>query len=271
MEEMTGILGPEVPQIAVFDTAFHATLPPCAYVYPGPYEWQAKGIRRYGFHGISHQYCANRCARLLGLPMTGLRMVTCHLGNGCSLAAIRDGHSVDTTMGFTPIEGLMMGTRSGSIDPGILLHLLKTGEYTAEELEGILNRESGIKGIAGGSGDMRDVLTRIEQGDARAKLAFDIFVHRVRSGVAAMAASAGGIDVLAFTGGIGEHAAPVREAVCAGLHFLGVRMGEQNSHVKDKDIPIHAPDSAAQVFVVRAQEEWQIAGECLRLLRLVVP
>jgi acetate kinase len=265
IDTATDLLGNAIPQFAVFDTAFHATLPPSAYVYPGPYEWHAQGIRRYGFHGISHQYCASRCAALIGSPVEALRMVTCHLGNGCSLAAIRAGACVDTTMGFTPMEGLMMGTRSGSVDPGILLHLLKSGQCTAEELERILSRESGIKGIAGGTGDMRDLLVRIQRGEARAQLAFDIFVHRVRSGIAAMAASAGGLDVLVFTGGIGEHAAPVRAAVCAGLEFLGVRLGELNHRAGDSDIPISAPDTAVQVFVVQAREEWQIAKECRRL------
>src|ERR1700726_4380158 len=193
-----------VLQVAVFDTGFHSRLPDAAAVYPGPYEWLAQGIRRYGFHGINHQYCAGRAAQLLGKDLRGLKLVTCHLGNGCSLAAIRDGNSIDTTMGFTPLEGLMMGARSGSIDPGIMTHLIREKKYTAQQLDELLNKKSGLLGISGISGDMREIESAIEKGHARAKLAFDIFIHRLRSSIGSMIAVLGGIDALIFSAGIGE-------------------------------------------------------------------
>src|SRR5246500_2010221 len=176
----------EVLQVAVFDTGFHSRLPEPAAVYPGPYEWLAQGIRRYGFHGINHQYCANRTAQLLGKDLWSLKLVTCHLGNGCSLAAIRDGRSLDTTMGFTPLEGLMMGTRSGSVDPGILTYLMRQRQLSGKQLDYLLNHKSGLLGISGVSSDMRQVLAAIEQGSARAKLAFDIYIHRLQAGIGAM-------------------------------------------------------------------------------------
>src|SRR5246127_825870 len=172
-----------VPQVAVFDTGFHSRLPDAAAVYPGPYEWLAQGIRRYGFHGINHQYCANRTAQLLGKDLWSLKLVTCHLGNGCSLAAIRDGRSLDTTMGFTPLEGLMMGTRSGSVDPGILTYLMSQNHMNGSQIDYLLNHKSGLLGISGVSSDMRQVLAAIEQGSARAKLAFDIYIHRLQAGI----------------------------------------------------------------------------------------
>ncbi len=197
--------GPNMPQVAVFDTGFHLSLPEAAYVYPGPYEWLDQGIRRYGFHGISHQYASRRVAALLARPLASLRLITCHLGNGCSLAAVLNGLSIDTTMGFTPLEGLMMGSRSGSVDPGILLYLLKHGGCDAQTLDHTLNEESGLKGISGVSSDMREVLQARASGNARARLAFDIYVHRVRSGIGAMLASLGGLDALVFTAGVGEN------------------------------------------------------------------
>ncbi|MDP8935411.1 MAG: acetate/propionate family kinase, partial [Cyanobacteriota bacterium] len=177
-----------VPQVAVFDTAFHAQLPPAAFVYPGPYEWLENGIRRYGFHGISHQYCARRAAQILNRDLTHLRVISCHLGNGCSLAAIRGGWSIDTTMGFTPLDGLMMGSRSGAIDPGIIIHLLRRSDLTSEKLDNILNRNSGLKGISGVSSDMRQIGEAITQGNERAQLALDIYIHRLRAGIGAMLA-----------------------------------------------------------------------------------
>ncbi|MGA2434050.1 MAG: acetate/propionate family kinase, partial [Bryobacteraceae bacterium] len=172
-------LGPGVPQVAVFDTAFHSTMPLAATVYPGPYKWLEAGVRRYGFHGISHAYTSRRAAEILGGKPDTLRLITCHLGNGCSLAAVRNGESVDTTMGFTPLEGVMMGTRSGSIDPGIVIYLVRHLGYRADDLDRILNKESGLKGVSGVSGDMREILAAIAQGNQRAKLAFDVYVHRL--------------------------------------------------------------------------------------------
>ncbi|MGC1255188.1 MAG: acetate kinase, partial [Candidatus Acidiferrales bacterium] len=213
-----------VLQVAVFDTGFHSQLPEPAYVYPGPYDWLERGIRRYGFHGINHQYCAERAAHLLGKDLRSLKLVTCHLGNGCSLAAIQDGHSVDTTMGFTPLEGLMMGTRSGSVDPGILTYLMRQGHFTGEQLDELLNKKSGLLGISGTSGDMREIVASMKAGDVRAKLAFDIFVHRLRSGVGAMIAVLGGMDALIFSAGIGENSAEVRAAACANFGYLKLQL-----------------------------------------------
>ncbi|MEG4235233.1 acetate kinase [Microcoleus sp. Pol11C3] len=253
---------PNRSQIAVFDTAFHAQLPPAAFVYPGPYEWLENGIRRYGFHGISHQYCARRAADILGKDLADLRLISCHLGNGCSLAAIRGGWSVDTTMGFTPLEGLMMGSRSGSIDPGILIHLLKQSDFTAEKLDGILNRNSGLKGISGVSSDLRQIGDAIAQGNQRAQLALDIYIHRLRAGIGAMLASLGGLDALIFTAGVGENSAVVRAAACEAFGFIGLKLdGEKNQH-SPVDEDIAAVDSAARVLVIHTQEDWEIAREC---------
>jgi len=253
---------PNRPQVAVFDTAFHAQLPPAAFVYPGPYEWLEDGIRRYGFHGISHQYCARRAAQLLNLDLTDLRLITCHLGNGCSLAAIRGGWSVDTTMGFTPLDGLMMGSRSGAIDPGIIIHLLRRSDLTAEKLDNILNRNSGLKGISGVSSDMRQIGEAITQGNERAQLALDIYIHRLRAGIGAMLASLGGLDALIFTAGVGENSAVVRAAACEAFGFLGLKLdGEKNQH-SPVDEDIAAVDSAARVLVIHTQEDWEIAREC---------
>jgi acetate kinase len=256
---------PNRPQVAVFDTAFHAQLPPAAFVYPGPYEWLEDGIRRYGFHGISHQYCARRAAQILNRDLTHLRLISCHLGNGCSLAAIRGGWSVDTTMGFTPLDGLMMGSRSGAIDPGIIIHLLRRSDLTAEKLDNILNRNSGLKGISGVSGDMRQIGEAITQGNERAQLALDIYIHRLRAGIGAMLASLGGLDALIFTAGVGENSAVVRAAACEAFGFLGLKLdGEKNQH-SPVDEDIAAVDSAARVLVIHTQEDWEIARECWKL------
>jgi acetate kinase len=254
-----------VPQIAVFDTAFHSQLPPAAAVYPGPYEWIEQGIRRLGFHGINHQYCAERTAHLLRKDLSSLKLVTCHLGNGCSLAAIENGQSIDTTMGFTPLEGLMMGTRSGTVDPGILTHLMRDGNVTGQELDNLLNKKSGLLGISGISGDMREIVSAMKDGNARAKLAFDIFVHRLHAGIGAMIAALGGIDALVFTAGIGENSPEVRAAACSNFTFLGLELdtGKNDSPHEDQDIS--GSRSTARVLVVRAEEDWAIAKECWKL------
>jgi acetate kinase len=265
MEVVEKLLGP-VPQVAVFDTGFHRKMPQAAAVYPGPYQWVESGIHRYGFHGINHQYCAARAAQLLGRDLDALKLVTCHLGNGCSLAAIREGHSVDTTMGFTPLEGLMMGTRSGSIDPGILIYLMRESRIQPREIDDVLNKKSGLLGISGISGDMREILASMKEGNPRAKLAFDIYVHRLRAGIGAMVAVLGGIDALVFTAGVGENSAEVRLAACKQLGFLGLKLDASNAqHAGDSDIA--TPDSAVRVLIIRAQEDWAIARECWQLLR----
>ena len=258
------ILGADIPQVAAFDTAFHANLLPAASTYPGAYEWLAQGIRRYGFHGISHQYCAQRAAQILG-RLQSLKLITCHLGNGCSLAAIRDGHSVDTTMGFTPLEGLMMGTRSGSIDPGILIHLLRHSDCTVDELDRLLNHNSGLLGISGISNDLRQITVAMGQGDERAKLAFDLFVHRLRSNIGAMLASLGGVDALVFTAGIGENSAAIRSAACEGFEFLGLSIDPDKNNSNPIDLDISQPDSQVKVLVIHTEEDWAIARECHRL------
>jgi acetate kinase len=261
MEAVEQLLG-NVPQIAVFDTAFHSTLPDAAAIYPGPYEWIDQGIRRYGFHGISHEYCAGRAAQLLGKDLVSLRLITCHLGNGCSLAAIKNGRSVDTTMGFTPLEGLMMGTRSGSIDPGILLYQMREKGFSADQLGGVLNRESGLKGISGLSGDMREIAAAIAQGDQRAQLAFDIYVHRLRFHIGAMLASLGGLDALIFTAGVGENSAPVRAAACQAFGFMGLQIDLGKNENRPVDEDISTPDSTVRVLVIQTQEDWAIARQC---------
>ena len=257
-------IGP-VFQVAAFDTGFHSRLPEPAAVYPGPYEWLAQGIRRYGFHGINHQYCAERTAQLLGKDLPALKLVTCHLGNGCSLAAIRGGRSIDTTMGFTPLEGLMMGTRSGSVDPGILTYLVRQGQLTGQQLDDLLNSKSGLWGISGISSDMRQIVAAMKNGHPRAKLAFEIFVHRLQSGIGAMMAVLGGLDALVFTAGIGENSPEVRVAACANLGFLGLKLDAAKNAQSSADQEISLPDSAVRILIVRAQEDWAIARDCWRL------
>jgi acetate kinase len=255
-----------VLQVAVFDTGFHSRLPERAAVYPGPYEWLAQGIRRYGFHGINHQYCAERTAQLLGKDLRSLKLVTCHLGNGCSLAAIRDGQSVDTTMGFTPLEGLMMGTRSGSVDPGILTYLIRQGQLTGQQLDDLLNGKSGLLGISGISGDMRQIVAAMKNGHARAKLAFDIFVHRLQAGIGTMIAVLGEVDALVFSAGIGENSPEVRAAACANFGFLGLKLDPAKNAQLSADQDISLSDSAVRVLIVLAQEDWAIARDCWRLV-----
>ena len=254
------------PQVAVFDTGFHRQMPLSAAVYPVPYEWFESGIRRYGFHGINHQYCAGRVAQLLHRELNNLRIVSCHLGNGCSLAAIRDGRSVDTTMGFTPLDGLMMGSRSGAIDPGVLIHMMRKRHFDAEKLDGILNQRSGLLGVSGLSSDMRDILAAIGEGNERAKLAFDIYVHRVRAAIGSMAAVLGRVDALVFTAGIGENSPDVRSAACRTLEFLGVKLDEDKNAHPSGDEDIATADSKVRVLVIRAQEDWAIAVECWKLI-----
>lgn len=262
---MMEYLLPGVLQVAVFDTSFHHQLPLAAAVYPGPYEWFEQGVRRYGFHGINHQFCAHRAAQLLGKQLDSLRLVSCHLGNGCSLAAIDSGRSIDTTMGFTPLEGLMMGTRSGSVDPAILTYLMREKGADSRQLDELLNNESGLLGISGVSADMREVLKARESGNHRAKLAFDIFIHRLRSGIGSMVAALGGLDALIFTAGIGENSEAVRHAACSNFGYLGLKLDPVRNNQSPVDQDIGAADSAVRVLVIRAQEDWAIARECWRM------
>jgi acetate kinase len=272
IEAVEALLG-EVPQVAVFDTAFHSTLPEVAYTYPGPHEWLAQGIRRYGFHGINHQYVAQRAAQLMQRDLNNLRLITCHLGNGGSLTAVQNGRSIATTMGFTPLEGIMMGSRSGSLDPGILLHLLRQG-HSVDDLDRILNKASGLLGISGVGNDMRQIHVAIAQGNLRAKLAFDLFIHRLQSTIASLLPSLGGLDALVFTGGIGENDSLVWQTTCAGLSFLGLKLTEPSSLERSThDQEIAAPDSTVRVWVIHAQEDWSIAQACWHIARqtLIAP
>ncbi|MGG6237815.1 acetate/propionate family kinase [Nodosilinea sp. AN01ver1] len=264
IEAMEHILG-NIPQVAVFDTAFHARMPEAAATYPGPYDWVEQGIRRYGFHGISHQYVAQRAADMMGRDLADLKLLTCHLGNGCSLAAVKGGISVDTTMGFTPLEGLMMGSRSGSVDPGILMYLMRQEGYSADQLDTLLNKESGLKGLSGISNDLRSVVEAMEQGNEQARLAVDTFIHRLRREMGGMIASLGGLDGVVFTAGIGENSPLVWQRACEGFEFLGLRLKNSLDRSKD-DQEITAADSRVRALVIHTQEEWAIAQACLALL-----
>ena len=254
-----------VRQVAVFDTGFHKKMPLPAIVYPGPYEWFAAGIRRYGFHGINHKYCARRAAQLLRRDADSFKLVSCHLGNGCSLAAIRNRQSIDTTMGFTPLEGLMMGTRSGSVDPGILTYLIRQKQLTGEQLDDLLNQHSGLLGISGISGDMRQVLAAVKSGHQRAILALDMYVHRLAAGIGAMTATLGGMDALVFTAGVGENAPEVRAAACRNLEHVGVKLDSKKNSESPADQDISHTDSPVRVLIIRAGEDWEIARDCWRL------
>lgn len=248
---------PDLPAAACFDTGFHASLPPAAATYALPRPWRK---RRFGFHGLSHAYAVRRAAELLGADPAGLRVVSCHLGAGASLAAVDGGRSVDTTMGFTPVEGLVMATRSGSVDPGLLLWLIEHEGVTPAELADGLEHQSGLVALAG-TGDMREILTRAEAGDGDATTALDVYVHRLRAGVAAMAAAMNGLDVLVFTGGVGEHAAPVRVAAAAGLSFLGVALDERSNAAATADADVGRPGAATHAVVVSAREDLEMARQ----------
>ncbi len=281
IETVDRVVGTGAPQVAVFDTGFHATLQPAAYVYPGPYAWLDEGIRRYGFHGISVQYSTRRAAELLQAPPNSSRLIVCHLGNGASVTAVANGKSVDTSMGFTPLEGIMMGTRSGSVDPSILVYLSRHGK-SADDIDNILNKQSGLLGVSGISGDMREILEAISQGNGqgnssgnsrgnnggngRAQLAYDIYAHRLTREIGAMLAVLGGADAIVFTGGIGENCAPLRADVCAQFPFIGLKLDAAKNAHPELDQNIAAAGSAVQVLVIRADEDWEIARECRRLV-----
>ena len=259
---------PGVPHVAVFDTAFHASLPPEARTYPVPETWtRGFGLRKYGFHGLSHAWCAERAAELLGRPAAELRLVTCHLGHGCSAAAVLGGRCVDTTMGFTPLDGLMMATRSGSVDPGLLLHVQRRHGLSAEEVEAALHHRSGLLGVSGVSGDMREVLAAAHAGDERARVAVDVYTHRVRQAIGALAATLGGIDALVFTAGVGENSAEVRAAACRGLEFLGLALDPAANSSCRTDADVARPGSRARILVIAAREDVTMLAEVRRTLR----
>jgi acetate kinase len=257
---------PGVPAVACFDTAFHARMPAAAATYAIPAEWRERyGIRRYGFHGFSHAYAARMAAQVLGRPERELRVVTCHLGAGASLAAVWGGRSFDTTMGFTPLEGLVMATRSGSVDPGLLLWLERHAGLTEPELSDALDQGSGLLGLAG-TGDMRELLTRVSAGDQTARLAFDVYVHRLRGGIASMAAAMGGIDALVFTGGVGENATEVRAAAAAGLRFLGVEIHPTLNAKATSDVDVSAAGARVHTLVIHAHEDVEVARDVRQVL-----
>jgi len=252
---------PNVPAVACFDTAFHATLAPAASTYALPAPWRERWrLRRYGFHGLSHAWVARRTPELLGRPAAQLRIVSCHLGAGASLCAIADGRSVDTTMGFTPLEGLVMATRSGSVDPGLLLWLLERSEMTAGELAQALEHKSGLLGLAG-SADMREVLARADADDERAQLARDVYLHRLCAGVGAMAASLGGLEALVFTGGVGENSAEIRARTTRALGFLGAAIDGRRNAAAAGDCDLSAAGARVSTLVLRAREDLEIARQ----------
>ncbi len=258
---------PGVPQIAVFDTGFHATMPPAAAVYPLPARWRDEwALRRYGFHGLSVEWSARRAPELLGDPRSAPRLVICHLGGGCSVSAVRDGRSVDTTMGFSPLDGVPMMTRSGSMDPGAIIYLIRAHGLDPEDVERELNVDSGLRGLAGGAGGMVELEAAARDGEEGARLALEVFVHRLAGACAAMAASAGGIDALVFTAGIGEGSALVRERLCARLAFLGVDLDADRNRDATPDCELSATSSRVRTLVIRAREELVAARAARALL-----
>jgi acetate kinase len=261
-------LRPKIPAVACFDTAFHSTLPPAAATYALPSSWAERWpLRRFGFHGLSHAYCARRAAELLDRPLSTLRLVTAHLGAGASLAAIQSGRSVDTTMGFTPLDGLVMATRSGSIDPGLLLWVQRHGPIDPAEAERTLDSEAGLLGLSGRSGDTRELLAVAEAGDERAVLALEVYLHRLRASIAAMVAAMGGLDALAFTGGVGEGSPEIRAAACDGLAFLGLDLDRESNRLGEAgDRNLSAPGAEAATVLIHAREDLEIATQVRNLL-----
>ena len=253
---------PGVPMVAVFDTAFHQTMPAKAYMYALPYEYYEKDkVRRYGFHGTSHKYVAGRASAMLGKPLEALKIITCHLGNGSSVTAIDCGKSVDTSMGFTPLAGLPMGTRSGDLDAGILEYLMNKYNMDIKEMLNVLNKKSGVLGISGVSSDFRDLEQAAEQGNHRAGLALEAFQYGVKKLVGAYAAAMGGVDAIVFTAGVGENDAGTRMAVASGLEFMGVKMDADANNVRGKEAVISAPDSKVAVLLIPTDEELMIASD----------
>ncbi len=260
---------PDVPQVACFDTAFHSTIPKVAYMYALPYELYEKyHIRRYGFHGVSHRYVARRAAAIMGKHKYEINAITCHLGNGCSVTAVKKGRSVDTSMGFTPLEGVPMGTRSGDLDPAILFYLAEKG-YSAEELKTLCNKQSGLYGISGASNDVRNLVELAEKGHERAKLAIDIFCYRIKKYIGAYAAVLGSVDAVVFTGGIGEHAAGLRSEICDDMAQIGIELDRAaNKQTGTKETKISTATSGVAVFVIPTNEQAAIAQDTYELAQL---
>jgi acetate kinase len=265
--EATQTALPDVPQVGLFDTAFFADIPPAAYLYPVPYEWYEKwGIRRFGFHGTSHAYCSERAAELLGRGKEDLKLVICHLGQGGSATAVDGGVAVTNTMGFTPLEGFMMGTRSGTVDPGMLIHVQRQQGISVDQLDEILHKKSGLLGISGVSSDFRQVEAAAGDGHRRAQLALEVYAYRVRAMIGALAVTLGGMNALVFTGGIGENSAWLRAEVSRGLECLGVRLDEARNTGSKPDCDIAAADSPVSALVIHTREDYMIAREARRFL-----
>jgi acetate kinase len=258
---------PNVPQVAVFDTAFHQTMPDYAYMYGLPYSLYEKyAIRRYGFHGTSHRYVSHRACRFLNLPYEEQRIITCHIGNGASIAAIKNGKSIDTSMGMTPVEGLLMGTRSGDIDAGVLTYIMEKENVGFQAVSTIVNKYSGVLGVSGVSSDMREIEAAVKEGNERAILALKVYNYKIKKYIGAYAAALGGIDVLVFTGGVGENQTETRKIVCEGLEFMGIRINDEANKIRGEEILISAPGSLAKVVVIPTDEEFMIASDTLNLL-----
>lgn len=262
---------PEVPQVAVFDTAFHQTMPKTAFLYGLPYEMYVKyGLRRYGFHGTSHRYVAQKAAEMMGEHMSDLRIITCHLGNGASLTAIKYGKSVDTSMGYTPLEGLIMGTRSGEIDPAIIPFLMEKENMDAMQIDNFLNRRSGILGISGLSSDFRDLEAAANNGDERSQLAIDIFAYKVKKYIGGYVAAMGGVDAIVFTAGLGENSPFMREKICNGLEYLGTRIDPELNKIRGKAREISIKRARTKIFVIPTNEELVIARDTKRICRRII-
>ena len=263
----SAVMGPNVPQVAVFDTAFHQTMPPVAYTYALPYEYyQQDKVRRYGFHGTSHKYVTQRAADMLGKPIESLKLISCHLGNGSSVAAVAGGKSVDTSMGFTPLAGVPMGTRSGDLDAGILEYLMNKHGMDIKEMLNVLNKKSGVQGLSGVSSDFRDLCAARDAGNGRAALALDLFNYGVKKYIGAYAAAMGGVDAVIFTAGVGENDAQQRMAIASGLEFMGVKMDPDANNIRGKEAIISAIDSKVKVLLIPTNEELMIALETAALV-----
>ncbi|WP_455651205.1 acetate/propionate family kinase [Phascolarctobacterium faecium] len=259
------------PQVAVFDTAFHQTMPKVAYLYGLPYEMYVKyGLRRYGFHGTSHKYVAQQAAEMMGEHMSDLRFITCHLGNGASIAAIKYGKSIDTSMGYTPLEGLVMGTRSGEIDPAIIPFLMEKENMNAQQIDDYLNRRRGILGISGLSSDFRDLESAANRGDERSQLAIDIFAYKVKKYIGGYVAAMGGVDAIIFTAGLGENSPFMRDKICNGLEYLGTRIDPELNKLRGKQMEISIKRARVKIFVIPTNEELVIARDTLNICRRII-
>ena len=260
-------LMPNTPMVAVFDTAFHQTMPPVAYTYALPYQYyQEDKVRRYGFHGTSHKYVTGRAAEILDKPLEELKLISCHLGNGCSITAVDGGKSVDTTMGFTPLAGVPMGTRSGDLDAGILEYLMNKHSLDIKQMLNILNKQSGVQGVSGVSSDFRDLDKAAQEGNAQAALAVDVFAYSVKKFIGAYAAAMGGVDAIIFTAGVGENDAAVRAASVAGLEYMGVKIDPEKNQVRGRETDISAPGATVQVLIIPTNEELMIALDTAALI-----